>query len=200
MCAGAVPLVALSEVRAEPGKGATRCEGLKATITSSNAEITGTDNNDVIVVTGTGPHTVYGLLGNDRVCGSTGADTIYGGGGNDRILGDGGADKIYGDAGNDVLLGGVDADVLSGGLGEDVMSGGAGDDRPLAVDQARVGAVAEPLRGEQAGQRVVPFHVSSAARSAGSRPAPAATPRSPARTGPRALRRAAGRRRCRCRR
>ncbi len=86
----------------------------------------GTTGNDVFVgrsVDHPGPFVVFGLEGNDVICGSDGDDVIYGGPGDDIIRGKGGADTIYGDAGNDSIKGGRGRDRLFGGAGKDLIRG-----------------------------------------------------------------------------
>jgi len=98
---------------------AATCDRKTATIVSSASTIRGTNHRDVIVVTGTGTHTINARGGNDIICGSSGVDTINGGSGKD---------KIFGFAGNDILNGGSGADTISGGDGDDVESGNSGND------------------------------------------------------------------------
>jgi Ca2+-binding RTX toxin-like protein len=101
---------------------AGRCLGMKATIVSGSATITGTKAPDAIVVKGAGDHAVNGLGGNDRICGGPGNDRLNGGQGNDALEGGGGNDTLLGDKGNDRA---------AGGSGDDAIEGGAGDDDPL---------------------------------------------------------------------
>ncbi len=100
------------------------CEGKKATIVSSAVTIKGTPKADVILVTGSGTHTVLGGAGNDLVCGSSGVDKISGQAGNDTIIGGAGGDVLNGGAGNDKLIGGAGNDKLIGGAGNDTEDGG----------------------------------------------------------------------------
>ena len=105
------------------------CMGKTITIDSSARTIRGTNNADVIMVRGTGSHTVNSLGGNDVICGSPGADTIDGGTGNDIIVGGLGNDRITGGAGNDTLKGNEGNDTLNGVAGKDVLHGEAGNDK-----------------------------------------------------------------------
>jgi Ca2+-binding RTX toxin-like protein len=81
--------------------------------------ITGTKNNDTIVI-----------IGNDNM-------VIDGGDGNDFIKSGDGDDILVGGQGNDVLVGGAGADILMGGEGSDYMDGGYRDN---ADDTASGGA------------------------------------------------------------
>lgn len=105
------------------------CLGKTITIDSSAKTIRGTANVDVIMVRGTGSHTVNSLGGNDFICGSPGVDSIDGGAGNDTILGGLGNDRLTGGAGNDSLKGGEGNDTLNGITGDDVIHGEAGKDK-----------------------------------------------------------------------
>ena len=105
-----------------------KCNGLEATIVSSARTISGTNGVDVIVVRGTGSHTVNSGAGNDFVCGSKGNDRINAGSGNDSVFAGAGKDTISGGAGNDTLSGGTSADTISGGAGNDTLAGGSGND------------------------------------------------------------------------
>lgn len=110
---------------------APSCFGRKATIVSSAAKIVGGKAPDVIVVQGSGKHTVLGMGGNDRICGSEGEDRIEGGKGVDHIEGGGGNDTILGGKGPDKLSGGPGDDYINGQQGSDKIEGGAGDDTLL---------------------------------------------------------------------
>jgi hypothetical protein len=99
------------------------CDGLTATIVSGKRVVRGTSGNDVIVVTGSRSHKVYGLGGNDVICGSPGNDVINGGSGNDTLFGMRGKDKLFGKSGADALSGGTGKDALYGGTGKDDLDG-----------------------------------------------------------------------------
>lgn len=118
----AVTAALLAPASAAHATGAT-CDGLAATIVSGKSVIRGTSGSDVIRVTGKRAHRVYGLAGNDVICGSAGADVIYGGAGNDVILGGDGKDRLFGNAGADALFGGKSVDALFGGTGSDDLDG-----------------------------------------------------------------------------
>jgi Ca2+-binding RTX toxin-like protein len=123
-----------------------KCNGKFATILSNAALVHGTSYDDVIIIYGSGAHTIYGFQGDDTICGSDGADLIWGGRGIDWISagasndvvhgGDSGvpevpasgADYVQGDAGNDLIYGEEGNDELHGGAGNDVIYGGAGND------------------------------------------------------------------------
>lgn len=70
----------------------------------------GTDGNDRILGTGSGP--------NDPT-----SDAIFGSGGNDTLIGGGGNDFLFGESGDDILTGGFGNDFLSGGDGNDRLEG-----------------------------------------------------------------------------
>lgn len=105
------------------------CLGKAITIDSSARTIRGTNGADVIMVRGSGSHTVSGLGGNDLICGSPGIDTIDGGAGNDTIVGGLGNDRLIGAAGNDTLKGNEGNDTLTGAAGKDVLHGEDGNDK-----------------------------------------------------------------------
>ena len=107
--------------------------------------VNGTNDNDVVTVTGTAADgvTVSGLKPTTRISGTDAGDTltVNGQAGNDAIdastlaagvialTADGGDgdDVLQGSAGDDTLLGGPGDDVLNGGPGFDVLDGGTGD-------------------------------------------------------------------------
>jgi hypothetical protein len=105
------------------------CNGLAATITSSESVINGTKKADVIVVQGSGIHSVNSGTGDDVICGSAGDDTINSGSGNDTISSGPGNDTVAGGPGDDSILGGDGADSLNGGSGSDFIRGLRGDDK-----------------------------------------------------------------------
>jgi Ca2+-binding RTX toxin-like protein len=105
-----------------------KCKGKVATIVSSARVINGTNGADVIVVKGSGQHTINSGAGNDLICGSVGNDLINAGTGNDYIAGNSGIDKLAGGAGSDTISGGVGNDTITGGTGNDTISGGVGND------------------------------------------------------------------------
>ena len=72
--------------------------------------------------------TLTGGSGGDTLDGAAGDDTIFGGGGSDLLTGGAGFDRLEGGTGNDTLDGGADADLLSGGLGSNRATGGSGSD------------------------------------------------------------------------
>ncbi|MEJ2021475.1 MAG: Hint domain-containing protein [Maritimibacter sp.] len=73
------------------------------------ANITGTENNDLIV----------GTDENDVISGGAGQDELHGGAGDDVISAGSGTDIVYGEAGDDIIHGGGDNDILNGGEGSD---------------------------------------------------------------------------------
>jgi hypothetical protein len=105
-----------------------KCKGKVATIVSSARVINGTNGADVIVVKGSGQHTINSGAGNDLICGSVGNDLINAGTGNDYIAGNSGIDKLDGGAGNDTISGGAGNDTISGGVGNDTITGGTGNE------------------------------------------------------------------------
>ena len=104
------------------------CLGRTATIAGDpdgDGVIRGTEGNDVIVGT-VNFEAIYGLGGNDRICGSpAGAvlladgDRIFAGPGDDRVKAGGAGDEIYGEDGVDTITGGLAADLVRGGEGND---------------------------------------------------------------------------------
>ena len=112
------------------------CNGLAATITSSKSVINGTKTADVIVVQGSGIHSVNSGDGNDVICGSVGNDTINSGPGNDTVLAGDGNDFISSIDGNDIVNGGAGNDTISAGTGNDTVTGGDGNDALAAGDGA----------------------------------------------------------------
>ena len=82
-------------------------------------DVTGSDNADKIVVTGSAT-SIDGGMGDDTLTGGSGADNLMGGAGADTIAGGNGDDTIDGGAGGDTITGGAGADSLTGGSGSDV--------------------------------------------------------------------------------
>jgi hypothetical protein len=68
------------------------CLGKTATITHHRGTVTGTPDDDLIVLTGRGR--VIARDGNDLVCGSLGADLIVGATGTDKVIGGHGTDSV----------------------------------------------------------------------------------------------------------
>jgi len=126
-CGLALALGAVSVPAAEAATVAT-CNGVRATIVSSAATVTGTAARDVIVGTRTSGQTINALGGNDLICTSSGPDVINAGDGTDMVLAGGGNDRVDGGAGADMLNGGAGTDTLVGGLGNDSLNGGAARD------------------------------------------------------------------------
>jgi Ca2+-binding RTX toxin-like protein len=121
--------------------------------------ITGTDGDDVILLSAQGGRLVVTINGVTQsgvmpdslfidagagddliiadpsitiplgITGNVGDDTIVGGSGNDELSGSFGNDRIVGGAGDDLLFGGASSDYLSGELGNDLMVGSGGNDR-----------------------------------------------------------------------
>lgn len=123
-----IGLLALMGVMAPLATAAPTCLGKKATKVSSADRIVGKKGHDVIVALGRGPKVIYGLGGNDRICGGPGPEKINGGRGNDRVHGGGGDDELEGFRGNDTLEGGEGDDLIRGNRGNDRLSGGPGQD------------------------------------------------------------------------
>ena len=83
--------------------------------------ILGTDFDDQLEVDwDSGPASIAGLMGNDRITGGVSDDNIDGGQGNDLLFGNSGEDQLSGGEGADYLEGGHGSDKLFGGLGDDV--------------------------------------------------------------------------------
>jgi RTX calcium-binding nonapeptide repeat (4 copies) len=117
----------------------------------SNRNITGTENNDILIGTNRddtidglgGDDLLWGGNGNDSLNGGLGQDYLFGGNGNDLLDGGiGGGDRLYGGNGNDRLIsgrgstnylyGGNGNDDLRGGGTSDFLYGGNGDDTLFA--------------------------------------------------------------------
>jgi|GEM_PF-739464 len=126
-CGLALVLGAVSVPAAGAATVAT-CNGVRATIVSSAAKVTGTAARDVIVGTRTSGQTINSLGGNDIICASSGPDVINAGDGSDMVLAGLGNDRIDGGAGADMVNGGAGTDTLTGGLGNDSLNGGMGSD------------------------------------------------------------------------
>lgn len=77
----------------------------------------------------TGPTTLNGAGGNDKIFGGSGFDSILGGTGDDKIVGNGDVDLIFGEDGNDSIDGGDGNDGINGGNGNDKIRGGNGNDK-----------------------------------------------------------------------
>ena len=103
---------------------------------SSDSNIKGTNNADLIISGNNGPtiegkagdDCIIGGSGNDTILGQVGNDIIFGNGGNDEIRGGDNKDTIYGGSGNDELHGGSGHDTIHGESGADEIHGGAGND------------------------------------------------------------------------
>ena len=99
--------------------------------------LTGSNNDDVLMTSLTTPTIIRGLAGNDLIVGGSaddlligneGNDTLRGRSGNDRLLGEVGNDNLNGGAGDDSLFGGDGGDLLVGLGGTDIINGGGGID------------------------------------------------------------------------
>lgn len=139
--------------------------GILATPEGPDATTTGTDGNDVLVLTDTAPeeNRLLGLdggLGNDTLSvesgvgeldGGDGDDVLAGGLGDDALTGGTGNDRLYGRGGLDRMLGGLGSDRLFGNDGNDYLDGGAGNDSlaaGLGDDLLMAGQGRDTLRGE----------------------------------------------------
>ncbi|MGE5595687.1 MAG: calcium-binding protein [Hyphomicrobiales bacterium] len=97
-------------------------DGYKHTIfvdDTSPYRVDGTNQDDLIVVTGAAGHEIHAGNGKDCIAGGPGNDTIYGDNAKDIILGGGGDDTIYGENGQDSIWGGDGADTCYGGHAPD---------------------------------------------------------------------------------
>lgn len=88
----------------------------------------GGSGDDIITVSVTGNHYIYGEIGNDTIIASAGDEIIYGGDGSDNIQANAGTDRVLGGDGNDIISGGDGNDYLYGDAGADIVHGGTGDD------------------------------------------------------------------------
>lgn len=107
-------------------KGTDQSDILRVTGTRASllAEVYGGQGDDTIsleVVSARG--TLYGEEGDDTITGNTGSDKIYGGNGADILNGGAGTDFLYGDAGDDTIYGGLGTDTMYGGQGNDILLG-----------------------------------------------------------------------------
>ena len=115
----------------DAGSGVSRSEAKErpCTQTSDASVVEGTQNDDVICVTGDQPTTVKAKGGDDTIVVLSDADvTAYGGAGDDTFVGNAGDDTFEGGDGNDSAYGGKGDDDLNGGDGNDTLNGGSGDD------------------------------------------------------------------------
>jgi Ca2+-binding RTX toxin-like protein len=128
---------------------------------ADNVVVNGTNGEDVVIVSGTGPNaqvaglparvavtgaiagsdrvTVNALAGDDVVDASALAAnsallTLDGGAGDDVLIGGDGADTLLGGAGDDVLIGGPGNDVADGGTGDNVVIQSLGANRVRSAD------------------------------------------------------------------
>ena len=97
-------------------------------VKASAKKTRGTECADLIVVVGSGEHTIEALGGNDIILGGPATDIIRAGEGNDFIRARRSNDVVYGEGGNDVIYGGIGDDSLFGGEGDDLLDGGPGGD------------------------------------------------------------------------
>lgn len=102
-----------------------------STGTTSYSNITGSDKQDLIFITGNqNGTTVHAGAGDDFVGGSSNNDVVYSGSGKDVIYTYGGDDQVYTTDGkssdyNTVYLG-AGSDTFKGGAGDDIVDGGSG--------------------------------------------------------------------------
>lgn len=135
--------------------GSDQDDTILLTGTHSNIDVnlSAGDGNDVISIasTITGNVVIFGDGGNDTITGSTGFDGIRGGTGADTINALDGDDKLWGEDGDDIINGGAGADTIYGGAGTDTIDGGDDDDLIKGGDDADTidgGAGDDDLFGE----------------------------------------------------
>lgn len=144
-------LMFLAQTLAVPSVSATEtCMDQPVTIDSSGEFIRGTDGPDVIRVNGTRTKRIFGLGGDDIICGSSVRDTIDGGSGDDTIISGDGNDRVVGGAGNDVVKTGNGSDSVQGGIGDDVIHGEAG------RDSLNGGAGVDVISGGESSDSITP--------------------------------------------
>lgn len=98
----------------------TRKNALDANLRSYDYTVNGTEDGQVIVMTGLSTSTtVYANGGDDVVITDSGHDYIEGGSGNDAIDARLGNDLVYGGDGNDTIVGGEGVDKSYGGADDD---------------------------------------------------------------------------------
>lgn len=113
------------------------------------------DDENNLLLAGSGNDLVNGGAGNDTLDGEAGRDALYGqegddelrggafhdllsgGEGNDLLQGQTGRDLLYGGEGDDTLEGGAWHDTLFGGSGDDILIGGDGSDELYGIDLNR---------------------------------------------------------------
>ena len=136
----------------DPSRRASRCAGLRATITGTarsdrrRRRLVGTSRRDVIAARG-GNDQAAGRGRADSICGGRGADSLRGGRGRDRVLGGAGRDRLFGGKRKDKLIGGRGKDrifALGGsrdrircGRGFDVVHAGPRDKVDRACERVR---------------------------------------------------------------
>lgn len=96
----------------------------------------GSENDDVLIVTGSRGTQLLGLGGDDLLVGGAGDDVLIGGAGDDLLNARGGNDFIFGNLGNDTINAGDGDDFARGDEGDDSIAGGAGDDRLVGSEGA----------------------------------------------------------------
>ncbi len=119
-----------------PERGGATCRDLPAVEVLAGQTYHGTDDDDVIFVSGADAK-VYGHGGDDLICASSPNDAgarIYGGDGNDIVVGVG-SHLVFGDAGNDVIILNGGLNEAWGGAGNDIING-AGASQLLAYGDA----------------------------------------------------------------
>ena len=122
----------------EEGAGSKKDQDDKKDDSGSDGQtIEGTDNDDLIVATGSN-QSLFGKRGNDnlkgkrdsknKIFGGKGNDDCEGGDDDDEIKGDRDNDVVYGGKGKDSVYGGKDNDTVYGGKDNDTVSGDEGND------------------------------------------------------------------------
>ena len=96
--------------------------------------LVGSENDDILIVTGSRGTQLLGLDGDDLLIGGSGEDVLTGGDGNDTLNARGGNDFIFGNLGNDTINAGDGDDFARGDEGDDSIAGGAGADRLAGAD------------------------------------------------------------------
>lgn len=147
----AISLTFFAQVLVVPTVSASEtCMERTITIDSSSRFIKGTSGPDVIMARGTNTKWIFGLGGDDVICGSSGRDVVDGGTGNDTVSTGIGRDSIIGGFGDDTIKSGGSNDFVLAGMGDDVVHGESGS------DSLNGGAGIDVISGGEASDQITP--------------------------------------------
>jgi Ca2+-binding RTX toxin-like protein len=152
-----LPSILVASSSASAARDGETCDGKPATIVVSEQPtqssprgyplVSGTDGDDVIVVTYDQRVVVDGGAGDDTICGSDVGDLLYGGDGNDTIVGGAGPDWVSGGEGDNILEAGGGNDYVADDAGNDSIDGGPGNDTLAMGEQYGIPDDNEPFPG-----------------------------------------------------